>query len=339
MTRKQTLTAAVIFAVLLMLVFTITKPFSSMEQPQAEPLRLRLVTARSSSYPATRAASLFADMVFERTNGEIEIEIFSGSQAESDEQAIAEQVSFGAIDIACVSSAPLASYAPSMRLLELPMLFENKGHLHEVLDGEVGAAMLSSLADSQIVGMAFYDDGEKLIFNSLRQIYYPADMRDLRICCRQSEDAAALAGLWGAQPVRAALGDVYRLLQTGRANGADDNVVSYVNNRYYLEAPYLATTSLINAPSVLICSKMVFDTLTSQQQRILLSAAEDTVLYQREQYGLAEQWAWEFINNSSAIKSTILDRNAFKALSQPIYDECRLHWPIKLKMIEEMEPL
>lgn len=63
-----------------------------------ETIVLRLAETQTETYPATMGAIEFARLVEERTDGRIKIEVFTGGQLGGDEQAILEQVQFGAID-------------------------------------------------------------------------------------------------------------------------------------------------------------------------------------------------------------------------------------------------
>ena len=71
---------------------------------------LRLAETQTETYPATMGAIEFARLVEEKTDGRIRIEVFTGGQLGGDEQAILEQVQFGAIDFTRVNFAPMTEF-------------------------------------------------------------------------------------------------------------------------------------------------------------------------------------------------------------------------------------
>ena len=95
---------------------------------------LRLAETQTETYPATMGAIEFARLVEEKSEGRIKIEVFTGGQLGGDEQAILEQVQFGAIDFTRVNFAPMTEFAPILSLLQMPYLFTDADHMHRVID-------------------------------------------------------------------------------------------------------------------------------------------------------------------------------------------------------------
>ena len=73
---------------------------------------LRLSEDQSPDFPTTLGCQKFADLVYERTNGRIKIEVYdSGTLGGT--TAVAEQLQYGAIDLLRGGAAPLLSSAHS----------------------------------------------------------------------------------------------------------------------------------------------------------------------------------------------------------------------------------
>ena len=75
---------------------------------------LRLADTQPETYPATAGCVKFAELVAEKSEGRIEIQVLSGGQLGGDEKAIIEQVQFGAIDFAHRGSRAIISTAGRM---------------------------------------------------------------------------------------------------------------------------------------------------------------------------------------------------------------------------------
>ena len=190
------------------------------ETASKETIVLRLAETQTETYPATMGAIEFARLVEERTDGRIKIEVFTGGQLGGDEQAILEQVQFGAIDFTRANFAPMTEFAPILNLLQMPYLFTDADHMHKVIDSEIGTELLSSVEAGNFVGLALYDAGTRNFYNSVRPIKTVEDMKGLKIRTTQSQLIVDMVEALGASATPMAFGEVYSSLQTGVIDGA-----------------------------------------------------------------------------------------------------------------------
>lgn len=98
---------------------------------------LRYAENQPQDYPTTQAAYKFAEMVEQKTNGRIHIDVYYGAQL-GDEKSVIEQLQFGAIDFTRVSISPLSEFDKSLNVLQLPYLYKDAAQMWRVLDGELG---------------------------------------------------------------------------------------------------------------------------------------------------------------------------------------------------------
>ena len=83
---------------------------------------LRYADNQPKDYPTTKAAEYFAQLVEERTGGQIRIRVYADA-ALGDEISVFRQLQFGGIDFARASVGTLAGFVPEMEILQLPYLF------------------------------------------------------------------------------------------------------------------------------------------------------------------------------------------------------------------------
>lgn len=241
------------------------------ETASKETIVLRLAETQTETYPATMGAIEFARLVEERTDGRIKIEVFTGGQLGGDEQAILEQVQFGAIDFTRANFAPMTEFAPILNLLQMPYLFTDADHMHKVIDSEIGTELLSSVEAGNFVGLALYDAGTRNFYNSVRPIKTVEDMKGLKIRTTQSQLIVDMVEALGASATPMAFGEVYSSLQTGVIDGAENNWVSYDQNSHYEVAKYISLDGHTAPPEILVCSKMVFDKLSRKISRFYVN--------------------------------------------------------------------
>ena len=71
---------------------------------------------QAEDYPTTQGAYKFAELVYEKTGGRVEIQVNAGGVL-GDEKTVIEQLQFGGVDFARVSLSPLAEFVPKLNAL------------------------------------------------------------------------------------------------------------------------------------------------------------------------------------------------------------------------------
>ncbi len=85
-----------------------------------------LVEAHTSppDHPYTLGMVRYADLVKERTNGRVAIQIHHSRQL-GDERQVVEGLQLGTIHLTVTSTGPLGGFVPEMNVVDLPFLFRD----------------------------------------------------------------------------------------------------------------------------------------------------------------------------------------------------------------------
>jgi len=172
----------------------------------------------------------FAQAVNERTNGQVEVQIFAAEQLGSNAEMI-EMVEMGSLDAMMLPSGQQANYCPKFKALSLPFLFSDYDHVYKVLDGEIGEELLEGLSDHNMIQLAYWENGLRQFTNNKREINTPDDMKGLKF--RTPEDALTVAifAAYGASASPFAFSELYLALQQGTFDGQENPVANiYANN-------------------------------------------------------------------------------------------------------------
>ena len=121
---------------------------------------LRYADNQTASFPTTRAASYFADLVSVRTGGRVKIIVYSDA-ALGTENEVLDQVIYGGVDFSRFSLGTFSEYLKEFELLELPFLYDDAAHMWRVLDGEIGDEFLKKTKGSGLLGMSWFDAGAR----------------------------------------------------------------------------------------------------------------------------------------------------------------------------------
>ena len=104
----------------------------------------------------------------------------------------------------------------------------------------------------------------------------------MKIRVQQSDLLVAMVEALGANPTPMPYGEVYTALKTGIVDAAENNFPSYESSRHFEAAKFYSVTEHSMAPEVLVFSKMIWDTLTPEDQAMIRKAAKDSVPYMRK---------------------------------------------------------
>ncbi len=287
-----------------------------------EQMTLRYAENQPEDYPTTKGAYKFAELVKEKTNGRINIEVYHSAQL-GDEKAVLEQLQYGGIDFARASISPIAEFDPDLNVLQLPYLYRDSDHMWKVLDGEIGDKLLAGLEKTNIIGLSWYDAGARNFYVTGHEIKSVADMKDLKIRVQESSMMMDMVKALGASPTPMAYGEVYSSLQTGVIDGAENNWPSYESTSHYEVAPYYVLDEHSRVPEIQMVSKKLWDSLSADDQKIIRECAEESAKFEREEWAKREKASEEKVRQGGATITELTPeaKQGFKDAMQPLYEK------------------
>ena len=280
---------------------------------------LRASHSCANTHPYQLGLERFAELVKEKTNGAVEIDIFHSAQL-GDERANIEDLQMGTLDIAVSSTGPLGNFVEDFLILDLPFLFTSYDHAHAVLDGEIGQNLLAKLDNVGIVGGAFWENGFREMTNSKHPINSVADCAGLKLRCMENQVHMDAFSALGMDPTPMAWSEVFTSLQQKVIDGQENPIAVIYSNAVYEAQDYLAITNHVYSPSVILFSKAVFDKLDPAYQTALMEAAAEAADYERsccEDNEVAQISEME----EKGLQVTYPDVTEFQAAMAPVYEK------------------
>jgi tripartite ATP-independent transporter DctP family solute receptor len=242
-------------------------------------LKFGHATATESSQQL--AALKFAELVKQRTQGEVEITVFPGSTLGNDQQMI-NLTRGGSIDGVISGSTNFNGIVAQTAALELPFIFRDSAHAYKVLDGKIGQGLLDELGKANLKGLAYFENGWREMTNNKRPVNTPEDAKGLKIRSTPNPFHIQAFQQLGMNPSPLAISELYSALETKAFDAQEHPLPVFWSSKFYEVQKYLTLTNHAYSPSIAIMNKAKFDAMPPQVQKALLDSAHDAAVYQRE---------------------------------------------------------
>lgn len=280
---------------------------------------LRSSDTHPDGYPTVEAVKYMGELIEERTEGRLGIEVFHSAQLGEERDTI-EQTRFGVLDMNRVSLGPFNNLIPETAIMSLPYVFRDVEHMHAVVDGEIGQEVLAAFEPHGLIGLAFYDSGARSFYNSQGPIDSIDDLQGMKFRVIQSDVFVDMMAALGANATPMPYGEVYSAIETGVIDGAENNFPSYLTSGHSEVAKYFTQDEHLILPEVLVISKTTWDSLSPEDQEVVRQAARDSVARQRELWAEAETAAMEEVVAAGTEISEIDSQPLIDAMG-PVYEK------------------
>ncbi|WP_233095866.1 TRAP transporter substrate-binding protein [Alicyclobacillus sp. SO9] len=280
-------------------------------------MTFRLADDQPATYPTVKGDEAFAKEVSQKTNGRIKIKVYPNAQLGA-ENSVIQQIQLGAIDFGRINAAPLADFDKKLGVLELPYLFKSTKQEWDVYNGKVGSDLLNSLTTAKMVGLTFYDSGQRNFYNSKHAVKTPAQLKGLKIRVQKSNMMVDLVNTLGGNATPMAYSEVFNALQSGVIDGAENNIPSYYTTNHYKVAKYLTLDHHTATPEILLASQKTWNKLSPADQKIVRQAAQDSQKVERTAWNALVQKALKAIKANGNVITNV-DSATWQKAVQPLY--------------------
>jgi len=207
----------------------------------------------------------------EKTHGEIKFKMFAGG-IQGDEKDVVKKVRIGQLQAAGFTGVGLGEIAPEVRILDAPWLFHNDKELdyvYKTFDKDLSAA----IEKGGFVLLGWTELGPVYVF-SKNPIADPEDMKKQKMWVWEGDPIAQAAyQAIGVSPIPLSIIDVMSSLQTGLIDAVYGPPMGVVALQWFTRAKHIYGTPMAMSTGAVLLSKKFFDTLTPEQQTILLDVS------------------------------------------------------------------
>ena len=250
-------------------------------QTTASPIVIKFSHVVAATTPKGMAAERFRQLAEERTGGRVKVEVYPNSTLYKDGEEM-DAMQLGAVQMLAPSMSKFGPLGlPQFEVFDLPYIFPNRDVLHRVTLGPVGRDLFKLLEPKGIVGLAFWDNGFKMM-SANRPLHGPADYKGLKLRIKSSKVLEAETRALGALPQVLAFSEVYQAMQTGVVDGAENTLPNFYTQKFDEVQKNLSLTSHGYDGYAVIVNKKFWDGLPADLRTALEGAMHDATVYEND---------------------------------------------------------
>ena len=233
--------------------------------------------------PWGEAATRFAELLKERTQGRINVknyfagQLFAGKQ--TNEFTLLNQ---GVADFAFGSTINWSPQVKELNLFAMPFLYPSYKALDAVQDGEPGQKLFKLIEAKGVVPLAWAENGFRELTNGKRPVRKPEDLDGLKIRVVGSPIFIDTFRALGANPVNMNWGEAQQAFQQGTVDGQENPIVSVIiPSKLWTSQKHVTLWHYAIDPVIIGVSRITWDGLTPADREIVKKTAVEVAAWQK----------------------------------------------------------
>ena len=308
-------------SIILTIIVILTIYMFSISSIAQEPKVLKLAHGGSTESIAHLGYLKFKELVEERTEGNVKIDIFPGGVLSGGGLSAFQT---GNVEMGIAIGSELMDYDPRWGIFEMPFLFFDYEAVDKVLNGELIKGMFGEIKGSSVVLLeGRFENGYRHITNNIRPIYTVDDMKGLKIRVMNTPLQVSIFSSLGASPMGIPYEEIYSSLQTGVVDAQENPFVNILDKSFYEVQKYLSLTghSYYGWPTAI--NAQVYNSFSPEIQMILNDSMIEAAAYQRVLAREGNQKALDELKEKGIMVNdlTAEQKTTFVEATKSVYDE------------------
>ncbi|MGV8988735.1 MAG: TRAP transporter substrate-binding protein [Cypionkella sp.] len=248
----------------------------------AQDITLRGASMFDENHAFTKTLERFADLVKEKYQGDVTFDLRLNGELGVEADYVTFLQQGVAIDYTIMAPSNMATFAPSIPLMDMPFLFRDQAHWEAVLSSNVLKPLEDELlakADIMVIG---YTGGGVRNIISNHPIHNLDELSGFKMRVMGAPIQAQIFSALTAAPSAIAYNEVYNAIQTGVISGFENEAASIQNLKFYEVAPYLSLTRHAITVRPIVMSGKTFRKLPEALQTAVLAAGKEAGAFGRE---------------------------------------------------------
>ncbi|MCG3173878.1 MAG: hypothetical protein GMKNLPBB_02085 [Myxococcota bacterium] len=233
----------------------------------ADPIVVKFATLAPEGSTWMKVLNSLKKRIEEKSGGRLQLKIYAGAVA-GDEKDVIRKMRAGQLDAAGFTGMGMGDILPSIRLLELPMLFKDYDEVDHVVQN-MASYYESEFEKKGFVMLGWGESGFVHIYSS-KPVASKKDLMGVKIWAWKGDPVAkALAEGYGVVPKYLALPDVLTSLQTGLIDACYAPPLAALALQWWSKVKYISALRLAYGTGGTLVSKASWDKIPPDLQKII----------------------------------------------------------------------
>lgn len=273
--------------------------------------------------PKGLAARRLAELVKERTNGQVEIQVFPNGYLYRDGEEM-KALLRGDIQMIAPAMSKLSNVAPEWEVFDLPFAFEKNEEVRDFLSGHMGEILFRKLEMKGFHPVGIWDNGFKQMTNSIRPLHEPKDFLGLKFRIMPSSVISKQFKELNAMTQANSFNEVYQMLERGEMNAQENTFSNIVSKNLHFLQSYLTISNHGYLGYVILMNQEFWESLPKDIKIILHEAMKEVSEWQYKIAKDLNEEALRELKNCDCIEIyhlTSEEKHSWGKVFKPIYQQ------------------
>ncbi|KGR91686.1 C4-dicarboxylate ABC transporter [Ureibacillus massiliensis 4400831 = CIP 108448 = CCUG 49529] len=298
---------------------------SSEEYTAENPLIIKFSHVTAIDSVKGKAADYFAQLVDEKTEGKVKVEVYPSSQLYGDADELDALMS-GNVHMIAPSVTKMVKLDPRWQYVDMPFLFENEEHVEAFFDSEVAQSLFNAdaLAANDIMGKAFWPNGFKNFSSNKNQLVKPEDFAGQKFRAQAGKVLEAQFQALNAGSATISFGETYAALQQGTVDGTENPHNNFDTMKFYEVQKYYTVSEHGRLDYAIFVNKSFWESIPEDLRTLVDEALNEATTYAQELAAEENAKSLEKIKALGTVEVYEMsqeERDVLKEAMQPVYDE------------------
>ncbi|WP_233275832.1 TRAP transporter substrate-binding protein [Salibacterium aidingense] len=264
-------------------------------------------------------AERFAELVDEKTDGRLQIEIYPNEELGSETDVI-DSISAGTADMT-ITGESMANWAPETAMLGAPYVINSEEHLQTVVEGGIGEELEQTIKEDVGLTPLYYHMRAPRNLTSNEPISSPDDLNGFKM---RVPNVPLFMDAWsgaGASPQTMAFNEVFTGLQQGVIDGQENPVDLIHSAGFYEVQDYVNVTEHVYGWVYVVVGNDQFNELDEEMQEAVVEAGEEVQSLSRELYEEDTEEYTNMLKEEGMEFNEDVDKEAFAEAMRPAIEE------------------
>jgi len=248
----------------------------------ADAITLRGASMFDDQHAYTKTMMQFAELVEKSYEGEVDFDLRLNGELGDESDFVTFLQQGVAIDYTVMAPSNMASFAPSIPLMDMPFLFRDLEHWDAALASGVMAPLEAELLEKADIKIIGYTGGGVRNLASAAPIANMEELTGHKMRVMGAPIQAQIFSAINASPAAIAYNEVYNAIQTGVIGGFENEAASIQNLKFYEVAPHITLTRHAITVRPIVMSGKTFRKLPEALQAAVLEAGSEAGAYGRK---------------------------------------------------------